>query len=185
MAFLHKEQGNQEQFQDPAPQGSDPVNTLRQQGYTDEQIVQTLQQQGYTQQQVNDLFAQQQNPQEDQQQYQQEYATTGDDQQIQEIVETIINEKWKELSKDIKAITDTKEKIETKNVQLQQQVDDMKAEIQSLKNAILGKISDYDKNILNVGTEIKAMEKVFQKVLPSLTESVNKLERMSKKAPKK
>tara|TARA_Y100000310_G_C20293833_1_gene628426 strand:+ start:20 stop:577 length:558 start_codon:yes stop_codon:yes gene_type:complete len=185
MAFLHKEKGDQEQYQDPAPQGTDPITTLRQQGYTDDQIVQTLLQQGYTQQQVNDLFAQQQAPQEDQQQYQQEYAATGDDQQIQEIVETIINEKWTELSKDIKSITEWKDKIDTKNVQLQQQVDDIKAEIQSLKNAILGKISDYDKNILNVGTEIKAMEKVFQKVLPSLTDSVNKLERMSKRSSKK
>jgi len=35
--------------------------------------------------------------------------------------------------------------------------------------------------------EVKAMEKVFQKVLPSLTESVNKLDRMTKgyKEPQK
>ena len=44
----------------------------------------------------------------------------------------------------------------------------------------MGKISEYDQNIIDVGTEMKAMEKVFQKVLPSLTENVNKLERMTK-----
>ena len=45
---------------------------------------------------------------------------------------------------------------------------------------MMGKISSYDQNLVDVGTEIKAMEKVFQKVLPNLTESVNKLDRMTK-----
>ena len=40
-------------------------------------------------------------------------------------------------------------------------------------------ISEYDENLINVGTEIKTMEKVFSKVLPSLTDSVNKLQRFS------
>ncbi len=39
---------------------------------------------------------------------------------------------------------------------------------------------EYDQNILNVGTEIKVMEKVFQKVLPTLTENVNELSRITK-----
>jgi hypothetical protein len=41
---------------------------------------------------------------------------------------------------------------------------------------------DYDKNLLDVGTEIKAMEKVFQKVLPELTSSVQELGRITKTA---
>ena len=44
----------------------------------------------------------------------------------------------------------------------------------------MSKISAYDQNIVDVGTEIKAMEKVFQKVLPNLTENVNKLDRITK-----
>ena len=48
------------------------------------------------------------------------------------------------------------------------------------------KVSEYDKNITDVGIEIKAMEKVFEKVLPSLTENVNKLDRLAKSSkPKK
>jgi hypothetical protein len=33
---------------------------------------------------------------------------------------------------------------------------------------------------MDVGTEMKAMEKIFQKILPGLTESVNKLDRIAK-----
>jgi len=56
----------------------------------------------------------------------------------------------------------------------------MKDEVENLHKAIVAKIGEYDKNLLDVGTEIKAMEKVFQKVMlnagPSLLEPVVSLE---------
>ena len=67
----------------------------------------------------------------------------------------------------------------------EQEIADLTSALNSLNKSLMGKISEYDKNISNVGTEIKAMEKVFEKVLPSLTENVNKLERMSKSKLKK
>ena len=44
-----------------------------------------------------------------------------------------------------------------------------------LHQAIVGKIGEYDKNILNVGAEIKAMEKAFSKIIPEFAESVTEL----------
>ena len=61
----------------------------------------------------------------------------------------------------------------------------VRKDFESLSQGVLGKIGDYDKNLTDLGVEIKAMERVFQKVLPSLTENVNKLERMAKKTPSK
>jgi len=63
----------------------------------------------------------------------------------------------------------------------------MQQSFDKLHQAIIGKIAEYDKNILNVGTEIKAMEKVFQKVLPTFTENVNELSRVTRglRKPKK
>ena len=46
---------------------------------------------------------------------------------------------------------------------------DLKSDFDGLHKAILGKIGEYDKNLVNIGTDIKAMEKVFQKVIPILT----------------
>ena len=63
---------------------------------------------------------------------------------------------------------------------MDQQIRDIASSLNNLQKSLIGKVSEYDKNLTNVGVEIKAMEKVFQKVLPSLTENVNKLERMSK-----
>ncbi len=98
---------------------------------------------------------------------------------IEEIAEAIVEEKWGEKEKEISRITEWKEEITAKITQLQQQFDDLKASFDSLHKGMLGKISEYDENLTNVGTEIKAMEKVFSKVLPSLTDSVNKLSRIS------
>ena len=99
--------------------------------------------------------------------------------QIEEIAEAIVEEKWKEKNKKIDKIIEWKEETTTTLIQLKQQIDDLKASFDSLHKGMLGKISEYDENLTNVGTEIKAMEKVFSKVLPSMTDSVNKLQRMS------
>ena len=179
------------------------VMSMKQQGYSDEQITQALQQQGFNAQQITDALSQvpyssgspygnqQQNSFEQQYQYnpqsQQPYAQTENnrgnvqDGNIQEIVEVVINEKWNEFSKEINSMVEWREKTEAKIAQLQQQIADIKASVDSTNMALIGKLSEYDKNITDVGTGIKAMEKVFQKVLPSLTDSVNKLERISKK----
>lgn len=100
--------------------------------------------------------------------------------QIEEIAEAIIDEKWKEFEHDVRIILEWKEKTEKKINEVGQQVKDLADSLNNLHKSLLSKISEYDRNILDVGTEIKAMEKVFEKVLPSLTENVNKLERMSK-----
>ena len=42
-------------------------------------------------------------------------------------------------------------------------------------------MGEYDKHIMEVGSEIKAMEKVFSKVLPTFTENVNELNNITKK----
>jgi hypothetical protein len=69
-------------------------------------------------------------------------------------------------------------------VKLEQQFQDLKADFQSLHKALIGKVNEYDQNILNVGTEIKAMEKVFQKILPTFTENVSELSRITGKVRK-
>ena len=96
------------------------------------------------------------------------------------MAEAIIDEKWKEFEEDIRIIIDWKEKTETKVSQIEQQIKDLVNSLNNLHKSVISKISEYDKNITDVGTEMKAMEKVFQKVLPSLTENVNKLDRMTK-----
>ena len=201
------------EMQAPQPQASpvEQVLMMKQQGYTNNQIVQTLQSQGYNTSQIFDAINQaglsggfeagpepenlemgmQEYGSYEQPQQQQSFQTfqapreiqpptSIDEERIQEVAEAIIDEKWEELAKDIRKVIEWKEKSEDRLAKLEQQVIDMRLSIDSLTKSIMIKISSYDQNIVDVGTEVKAMEKVFQKVLPTLTESVNKLDRMTK-----
>lgn len=186
----------------------DQVMVLRQRRMDNNQIIQELERQGYNSSQIFDALNQanlsspgfeqpmenmDRPPQPTFPQEQPSYPgpiqrleptpppqSLIDKEQIEEIAEAIIDEKWKEFEEDIKIIIDWKEKTEAKINQLEQQIRDLTESLDNLHKSIVSKISDYDRNITDVGTEIKAMEKVFQKVLPSLTENVNKLDRMTK-----
>ena len=188
------------------------VLMMKNQGYTNNQIVQTLQSQGYNTSQIFDAMNQagisggfEATPQPERQEtgmpeYGQTYEppqqqesfqafqvpkeiqppASIDEERIQEVAEAIIDEKWQELAKDVKKIIEWKERNDERIAKVEQQVVDLRLNMDSLTKSIISKISAYDQNITDVGTEIKAMEKVFQKVLPNLTESVNKLDRMTK-----
>lgn len=182
----------------------DQVMALKQRGMSNDQIIPEMERQGYNSSQIFDALNQvnisgqgfeqpptmnapQQNfpqeqpvsqpPQYEQPQQKEEQVNEG---QIEEIAEAIIDEKWKEFEQDVKVIIDWKEKTEAKINRFEQQITDLSNSLNSLHKSLLSKITAYDKNIMDVGTEMKAMEKVFQKVLPSLTENVNKLDRIAK-----
>ena len=203
--------GKKKEEEMPAAPGNpiDQVMVMRQRGMGNDQIIQELERQGYNSSQIFDALNQaslmgpnpgidqsQNFPQQDfsQEQFMPSQQPMEQDQQpqpqidkdqIEEVAEAIIDEKWKEFEEDLKVIIDWKEKTESKISKFEQEIADLAANISNLNRNITGKISEYDKNISSVGTEIKAMEKVFEKVLPSLTENVNRLERMSKSRPDK
>ena len=201
--------GKKKEEEMPAAPGNpiDQVMVMRQRGMGNDQIIQELERQGYNSSQIFDALNQaslmgpnpgidqsQNFPQQDfsqeqimpqQPMEQQTQQPQIDKDQIEEVAEAIIDEKWKEFEEDLKVIIEWKEKTESKINKFEQEIADLTATISSLNKSLMGKISEYDRNISSVGTEIKAMEKVFEKVLPSLTENVNKLERMSKSRPAK
>lgn len=99
----------------------------------------------------------------------------------EELVEAIIEEKWSELIKDVNKIVEWKNKMESKISELEIQLETLKDSFSDLNKAVVGKVNDYDKHILEVGSDIKAMEKVFSKVLPTFTENINELSRITNK----
>ncbi|MBW2990814.1 hypothetical protein KY348_03850 [Candidatus Woesearchaeota archaeon] len=105
--------------------------------------------------------------------------------EVEELVESIIEEKWDELAKDINKIVEWKNDVEAKINKLEQRFESLKQEFDKLHQAIVSKIGDYDKNILAVGADVKAMEKVFSKVLPVFTENVSELSRITQSVKKK
>jgi hypothetical protein len=100
---------------------------------------------------------------------------------VEELVEAIVEEKWDELLKDVNKIVHWKNKVETRLSEVEVKLDHLKESYAELQKAIFGKVNEYDKHIQDVGSEIKAMEKVFSKVLPVFTENINELSTITKK----
>lgn len=198
----------------------DQIVQLRQQGYSNNQVVEMLQRQGYGFQQIYDAMSQadlsklsgapigdygeemppppgpeavpmpEPAPMPEAQPYAQNYpqypAPAADaDERISEIAEAIINEKWEELIEEVRKITEWKEKVEGNIGKLSSSVAQVKEEFSELHKGVLGKISEYDENIRDVGSELKAVEKVFKDVIPSFTENVSELSRITKIMKKK
>ena len=99
---------------------------------------------------------------------------------IEEVAEAIIDEKWEVLVKDIHKIVEWKEGMDSKMSKVESEVSDIREDFDKLHKAIISKIDEYDKNLSDVGSEIKAMNQVFQKVLPTFTENISTLSRITK-----
>lgn len=164
------------------------VSNLKDQGYPNDQIIDYLQSQGFSAAQITDALSQVEarTPAEPFQPQARAPAQGFAPQQrspdnTEEMVEAIVDEKWRNFSKDITKFKNWQDASDSRVDKLEQGLKDIRADVESLHKAIVSKISDYDKSLMDVGTEIKAMEKVFSKVLPDLTESVSKLSSISKK----
>jgi hypothetical protein len=185
------------------PQGVplDQVKAMKAQGFENNQIIESLQRDGYSSSQIFDAINQadivpasditsfqapmqkqaQKDPQaqNDYQEHAHEGQSSYELANTEELVEAIIDEKWNDLIKDINKIIDWKNETETKVIQLEQKFDLLKDQFDKLHQAIIGKIGEYDRHILDVGAEVKAMEKVFSKVLPVFTETVHDLQNVA------
>ena len=183
---------------------------MRQRGMSDNQILQELQNQGMTTQQIFDTMSQadlaamgepgaeEMGQQEEsgyaepypQQQWsapaqpQQEWnapASGADEGRIHEIAEAIISEKWEEGTGEIRKVIARKERVELDMQKMKDELAALKEEFNQLRQGILGKISEYDANMRDVSSELKAVHNVFKEVIPSFTENVVELSRLTKK----
>src|SRR3989338_2576386 len=94
---------------------------------------------------------------------------------IEEITENMIDEKWDELIAEVKKIVQWKEKVEEKQNKLVSDVEKIKEDFKTLHGGVLGKLEEYDERMQDVGTELKALGRVFKDVVPEFVENVKEL----------
>lgn len=160
------------------------------------------------QQEAPPAYDQQQYAQQPQQQYgqQQDYGNypmggpeqqAGYDQQayppqmnyayedIQSLVEEVIDEKWKDFLSSMGDIVAWKSQMGDEVEAIKQEILRTQNRFDNLQSAILGKVDDYGKNVKDIGSEMKALEKVFEKILEPLTDNVKELSKITKDLRKK
>ena len=103
---------------------------------------------------------------------------------IEEIAESIIQEKWEELVKNIGNLTLWREKINTDTLSIKQELIRTQQRFENLEKAILGRITRYDENIRDIGSEMKALEKVFERIITPLTTNIKELTKITNELKK-
>ncbi|HLP80069.1 MAG TPA: hypothetical protein VK158_05520 [Acidobacteriota bacterium] len=111
-------------------------------------------------------------------------SSDSDTAQIEQLIEAVIEEKWKDIERNITKIIEWKDRTESSMNAIVQEIDMLKGQFDTLQKALVGKIGDYDKNIVEVGAQLNAMEKAFSKVLPTFTENINELGRITQRLKK-
>ncbi len=97
---------------------------------------------------------------------------------IQEISEAIIAEKWGQAKKEIEDVIRWREDAESRMAGMQDQLKALEAKMDSLEKAIFGKVEEYSHGISDVNAELKAMQRVFTTVMPTFTANIKELQNL-------
>ena len=94
---------------------------------------------------------------------------------IEENVEKILADKWEDILKNIDKVLNWKEKTDSKFIEVQESIQDIRKEFLEFQKKISTKIENYDGNILDINSDLKAFGMVFEKTLPTLVNNINEL----------
>ncbi len=111
-----------------------------------------------------------------------EFGTSLDD--MEELIESVVEDKWRSFIENFGDIAIWKDKVRTELISVKQELIRLEDRFENLQRAVLGRIQTYDRNILEVGTEIKALEKVFQNIIQPLNMNIKELSRITSKMKK-
>lgn len=98
---------------------------------------------------------------------------------IDETVEKVLEEAWGEITNKVNKVVSWKDKVEQQVNMLKEDIVAIRDGFETLEKKLFSKLSNYDKNILDVNSEMKALEKVFSKITPTLVNNVNELSKIA------
>jgi len=105
--------------------------------------------------------------------------------EMEELIESVVDEKWRTLIENVGDIALWKDKVRTEVISIKQEIIRLENRFDNMQKAILGKVKSYDENMVEVGSDIRALEKVFSKILDPLTTNIKELNRLTKELKKK
>lgn len=104
--------------------------------------------------------------------------------EIEEIAESIINEKIDEIGINFGELAIWKERVSTEIEAIKQEVLRMRNNFENLQTAMIGRVEDYRKSISDMSVEVKALNKILEKIIEPLSENVKELSRITEKLKK-
>ncbi|MBI5871758.1 hypothetical protein HZB88_01590 [archaeon] len=104
---------------------------------------------------------------------------------IQKLAEQIIEEKWREVSVVLNDIREWKMHIAEDLEATKQELLRLSGRFDNMQTAVIGKVKDYNQSIIELSSDVKALESVMQKIMEPFTENVKELSRITEKMRKK
>ncbi|HLC58225.1 MAG TPA: hypothetical protein VJI68_00020 [Candidatus Nanoarchaeia archaeon] len=98
---------------------------------------------------------------------------------LHQVIESIISEKWDDSMSKMGDISLWKERINTEIVSIKQEVMRISERFDQLQGAVLGRVKESDEGIKGIHTEMRALEKVFEKILEPLTSNIKELNKIT------
>jgi len=95
--------------------------------------------------------------------------------EIQRIIEEIIEEKWSESEKRLKHLEEWKTEITATFSGLQKRMDDFSSSIASMQGVLGEKTEEFNESMQSVDTEMRALEKALNRIVPSLSDNIKEL----------
>lgn len=120
-----------------------------------------------------------------QQQYAMPPQPTMGYEEIQALVEQIVEEKWREMMRDVGDVGVFKARVSDDLEAVKQELLRTQKRLEDLQVAVLGKVRDYSQSMQAVGSDIKALEQVLSKILQPLTSNVKELSRITEDLKKR
>ncbi len=94
---------------------------------------------------------------------------------IQQVLEQIIGERWNSASGDINNMKITIKNNSNSISEIEDRLDGLGQRIDGVQNTMLGKTEEYNKTISDVNVELKAFEKVIDRLVPTISDSIKEL----------
>ncbi|MEM4244734.1 MAG: hypothetical protein QXR60_00825 [Candidatus Nanoarchaeia archaeon] len=104
---------------------------------------------------------------------------------IQELIESIIEDRWQQVVASVGDISLWKSKVDDDLVSIKQEILRVEDRMTRLQASLIGRVDEYSKAISKVGSEVEALEKVFQKIMDPLTTNIKELNRITQELKKK
>ena len=192
----------------------DTVLSMKNQGYSNQKIFENLQEKGYGSSEISEALNQaeiktnisgyqdgfqpssvsgeapepvqevQAAPQAYIPQPQQRY-TQESEEKLQEIAEIIVDEKWKQIIPVLNEFNMFKERMKTEVISIKQELLRLENRFENMQKSVLSRVSEYGKGISDVGSELKAMEKVFENIINPLTTNIRELSKITEELKSK
>ncbi len=94
---------------------------------------------------------------------------------IQQVLEQIIEEKWESSSSDLNSVKTVLKSTSGNLDALRDQMNKLGQRIDGIQNVMLGKTEEYNKTLSDVNVELQAFEKVIDRLIPTISDSIKEL----------